>query len=100
MNEAKNKITINGRSLPVRVTMGALLRFKRATGKEAHEINGDLEDAVTFMHCCVESACRADGIPFEMDVETMADHLSVEDVTNFTKVLLGSSDGGDGSKKK
>ena len=94
-----NTITINGSALPVRVTMGALLRFKRATGKEAAQIKDDMEDILTFMHCCLSSACKADGVPFSMDVQEMADHLKAEDVTAFAQSINGM-DGGDESKKK
>ena len=97
-----NTIKINGRSLPVRVTMGALLRFKRATGREVQQIGNDLEQVVTFMHCCVASACRADGIPFELDMETFADHLCTDDVNAFVQVMTGQTSAGEaeGGKKK
>lgn len=97
-----NKITINGSALPVRVTMGALLRFKRATGKEAAQIKDDMEDILTFMHCCLASACQADGIPFTMDVQEMADHLEPADVTAFAQSINGAdgAEGGDDAKKK
>lgn len=84
-----NNITIQGRSLPVRVTMGALLRFKHATGKEAQDLGGDMEETLTFMHCCLASACKADGIPFEMDVQEMADQLTPDDVNAFAASLSG-----------
>lgn len=89
-----NTITIQGRELPVRVTMGALLRFKRATGKEVQEIDGGTEETLTFMHCCLASACKADGIPFEMDVQELADRLSPDEVSRFAASL------NDGEAKK
>ena len=52
------------------------------------------------------AACKADGIPFDLSVDEMADHLSAADVTTFTQQLMaGPSDGvaqeaADGSKKK
>lgn len=100
------QITLNGKQYPVRLTMGAMLRFKRATGKEVQEIGEDLEQVITFMHCCIASACKADGIPFDLSVDELADHLSASDVTTFTQQLMAEpSDGvaqeaADGSKKK
>ena len=71
-----------------------------AEGDEAgEELGGDMEDILTFMHCCLSSACKADGIPFTMDVQEMADHLDPSDVTAFAQSINGA-DGGEDAKKK
>ena len=48
------------------------------------------------MHCCLASACQADGIPFTMDVQELAD------VTAFAQSINGAdgAEGGDDAKKK
>lgn len=72
-----------------------------AEGDEAgEELGGDMEDILTFMHCCLASACQADGIPFTMDVQEMADHLDPSDVTAFAQGINGADGGDDGGEKK
>lgn len=43
MSESKkiNRINVGGRELPCRVTMGAMVRFKRETGKDARQFKAD-----------------------------------------------------------
>lgn len=77
-------IVINGKSYPCRVTMGAMLRYKRETGKEVGELTqDDVSGLVTFMWCCVKSACAADGVAMDLDLEAFADALTPEDVEAF-----------------
>ena len=84
-----HKMVIGSREYPCRVTMGAMLRFKRATGKDVSRMNGeDMEELTVFVHSCVASACRADGVPFELGVEDMADCLTAEDVTAFYEGMV------------
>ncbi len=65
-------INVGGRELPCRVTMGAMLRFKRETGRDVSGMSSDdVSDLVTFMWCCVVSACRADGV--EMEARSVED---------------------------
>ena len=66
---------------------GAMLRFKRETMRDVSEIENDLEDSVRLAHCCVVSACKADGVPFDMDLLTFADYLSAEDLNAFAASL-------------
>lgn len=77
----KKTITINGKTYPYRQTMGALLRFKRETGKEISEIsNGNMSDAITFLWCCVASACKHDNVEFDLTLIDFADSLNAEDI--------------------
>ena len=47
--------------------MGAMLRFKEQTGKEITELDAaSFNDQVTFLWCCVKSACARDKVPFDM----------------------------------
>ena len=74
----QGKITIGGVDYPCRVTMGAMLRFKRETGKDVSAMNGnDVADLVTFMWCCVKSASAADGGEMPLALEAFADALEL-----------------------
>lgn len=55
------KINVGGRELPCRVTMGAMLRFKRETGRDVSGMSsGDISDLITFL---CGAACRAPARP-------------------------------------
>lgn len=83
-------ITINGKEYPCRVTMGALLRFQRETGKDASQIGqNDVSDLITLLWCCVVSASKADGVEFSMSVLDFADRLDPE-ATCSAKATLGA----------
>ena len=81
------EITIYGKKLPMRITMGAMLRFKRMTGKDVEEIGNDMTLMVTFMYCCMASACNADGVEFCMDLDKFADGILVEDMNGLAEAL-------------
>lgn len=75
------EVTINGKAYPCRPTMGAMLRFKKETGKEVTEIKeGSFSDLCAYLYCCVASACAADKVAFEMSLMDFADNLSPEDM--------------------
>ena len=84
----RKELTIGGKSYPCRMTMGALLRFKRTTGKEINEMGGDSELVVNLLFCCVVAACNADGVEFTMDFETFADSLTMEEFTKATQEMF------------
>lgn len=86
------EILIYGKKLPMRMTMGAILRFKRMTGKEMEEIGNDVTLLVTFMYCCVVSACNANGVEFGMDLDKFADGLGVDDMNVFAETLTAAPD--------
>lgn len=86
-----NKMTLEvcGKELPCRITMGAMLLFKRNMGSDAAamfqkmEKTGvvDLEETLMFLWCCVKCACKADNVDFEMDFETFICHITPEHVS-------------------
>jgi hypothetical protein len=77
-------VELKGKSYPCRVTMGAMVRYKRATGTDVSKmVSNDVASIVEFMYYCVVSACNADGIEFEMDFETFADQLEPDGVKSF-----------------
>ena len=57
----------------MRMTMGAMLRFKRETDRDVSEIGTDVSLMVTFLFCCVASACNADGVAFDLDIDKFAE---------------------------
>lgn len=81
-------ITINGKVYPCRPTMGAMLRFKKETGKEVTEIkDNSFSDFCTYLYCCVMSASTADKVSFDMSLMDFADALSLEDMTAWVKAM-------------
>lgn len=100
---AKVEVTINGKAYPCRPTMGAMLRFKKETGKEVTEIaSNSLSDLCTYLYCCVASACAADKVDFSMDLIDFADGLSAEDMESWAEQIQAQAKGtaGEAGKKK
>lgn len=92
-----NKVFIYAKDYPSRVTMGAMIDFKRETGKDVNEIGTDVEQLTMFMYCCVRSACRADKVEFTLTFEEFADGINLEDFTAFQNGMTTEEDG---AKKK
>lgn len=100
---AKIEVTINGVAYPCRPTMGAMLRFKRETGKEVTEIDASsLEDLCAYLYCCVASASAADKIAFDMTFLEFADSLNPEDMNSWVAAMQVTADGSvaGGEKKR
>lgn len=78
------KIRIKGQEYPCRVTMGAMVRFKRESGKDIREVDQtDVDQMLMFVWCCVKSACNADGVDFDIAFDKFVDMLEPEDFTEF-----------------
>jgi hypothetical protein len=95
----KVEVTINGKAYPCRPTMGAMLRFKKETGKEVTELtNTDITGLCTYLYCCVASACAADKVEFNMPLIDFADSLSPEDMqawaAQMQAAVTAQTDGG------
>ena len=81
--------------------MGAMRRFKRMSGKDVTEVGNEMDLISDFLYCCVVSACNADGKSFEMDVETFADCVDMNDIQQFLNALNASRAGiAEEAKKK
>lgn len=80
---AKIEIKVNGKAYPCRLTMGAMLRFKQETDKEVDEIGGSISLTCAFLYCCVVSACKCDGVEFDMSLMEFADHVSPADLNSW-----------------
>lgn len=85
------KLSIGGKEYPCRVTMGAMVRFKHESGKDVSKLDqSDLGDLVLFIYCCVQSACHADDVSFDMDFATFADNLAPDSVNVFYEAAQAS----------
>lgn len=89
------KIQVYGKEYPVRMTMGAMRRFKRETGTDVSLMGTDVDLMIVFLFCCVASACNADDVAFELDIDKFADGLEMSVLNDFAETMQG-----DGSKKK
>lgn len=77
-------IRIKGQEYPCRVTMGAMVRFKRESGKDIREVDQtDVDQILMFVWCCVKSACNADGVEFDIAFDRFVDMLEPDDFTEF-----------------
>ncbi len=99
---AKIEIVIEGKAYPCRQTMGAMLRFKKETGKEVTNITTDLSDMCAYLYCCTASACKHDGIKFDYSLMDFADSLTPDDINVWAQTISAvgeSATEGDGEKK-
>lgn len=98
----KVTVNINGKDYPCRPTMGAMLRFKKETGKEVTELqSGSFSDLCAYLYCCVASACAADKVKFNFTLMEFADALSPEDMTAWAaQVQAEVPTEGDNEEKK
>lgn len=93
------KIEIEGKTYPMRATMGAMDIFKKETGKDPSEMDqGSAVELCAFVYGCVKSACRKDKVPFPYDLETFMDSVDVETIVSWSDEL-GKLTAGDSKKK-
>lgn len=97
MSKSQVKFKIGGKEYPCRLTLGAMRRFKRETGKDVSLLKeSDIDDIITLMFCCTASTCNADSVSFEMSLDDFADNLDADGIKEF---LSGIEVAGDGQKK-
>ena len=92
-------VTIGGREYPCYPTMGAMLRYKRLTGREVNE-GGGLSTSLEYMYCVVASACAAEGAELGMDCQQMCDRLSPGEFRRWTELMAAEGEGGDADAEK
>lgn len=99
---AKIEVLINGKAYPCRPTMGAMLRFKKETGKEVTEIGtNSFSDLCVYLYCCVASASANDRVDFNMSLMDFADALNPDDMANWAAQLQAeSATGSDDNEEK
>lgn len=95
----KTEITVNGKAYPCRQTMGAMLRFRRETGRDITEMDGSLSDMCVFLWCCVASACQADGVEFGLSLMDFADSVAPDDMASWAESAGTGAAGGTDEKK-
>lgn len=99
---AKIEVKINNVAYPCRPTMGAMLRFKKETGKEITEIKQDsFTDLCTYLYCCVASASAADGVAFTLSLMEFADALNPDDMNAWAAAMQNTgAENAEGEEKK
>ena len=85
-NVSINIKTSDGKTLPCRMTLGAMRRFKQETGKDADRIDGAADLAV-FIWCCCASTCNADGKEFGYSLDDFCDRLDMSALEAFSKAI-------------
>lgn len=99
----KIEINVNGTAYPCSPTMGAMLRFKRETGREITEIDpSSFSDLCTYLWCCVVSASKREGKEFGLSLMDFADAISPEDMAAWNEAVTAgqtNDDAGNGEKK-
>ena len=94
------EITINGTVLPFVFTMGAIIDFKRLTGKDVDKLpEDDVEGMVALCYCCIKTACRKEGKIFDISFQDFADSLSFQEFIAMSNGLV-SQQANDADKKK
>lgn len=90
---------MKGKGYPCRITMGAMVRFKRATGRDVSQMNtGDITDLARFLYCCIQSACKADDIAFDIAFDDFIDLIEPTALQNFYADMTPAPDA-DAEKK-
>jgi hypothetical protein len=89
---AKGTITVQGKQYPCYLTNGAMLRYKRHTGEDVSKMStSDTANMIEFMYHCTASACRAENVDFDMDLDTFADYTTPADLQAFAESLQNDS---------
>lgn len=98
----KLELEINGVKYPCGQTMGAMLRFKEATGREIQQMDvNSFSDLCTYLHCCIASACAREKKPFDYTLMDFADNVGIEDIAKWREMLLANTEKVDeGGQKK
>jgi hypothetical protein len=88
-----SSVKICGKEYPFRMTMGALMRFKRETGHDVSRMDAtDLTENLVLIWCCILSACVVDNVVFEYSAQELADRLEPQDVAKLVEALSAGTD--------
>ncbi|MDE5567138.1 MAG: hypothetical protein K2J12_01725 [Muribaculaceae bacterium] len=94
-------INVDGQKFPCCPTMGAMLRFKKETGREVTEMKGDsLTDICTYLWCCVKSASSAEGKQFDLPLIDFADRIDQSALVAWSSMVMGQDESEPSGKKK
>ncbi len=84
----KLMIEVGDNAYPCRLTMGAILFFKHNTDKDVAQLeNGNLEEMLMLMWCCMKSASRANGMEMDIDFDLFCDLLSPKDIAKWNAMM-------------
>lgn len=81
------EIEIDGKKYPCTPTMGAMLQFKKETGRDVTKMAEDIADLCVYLYCCVCSACRREGVKFDMALMDFADAITPADMQEWNRQL-------------
>lgn len=96
-----NRINIKGVDYPVRLTIGAMVQYKRATGEDFTKFKGDdMEQLAQIIYFATRSACKADGVAFPYDShEEIMDYIDMERATEILGLGTAQPTHGGGGEK-
>lgn len=82
------KITIQGITYPLCITMGAFLEFHRLTGREVTELKTEhLSDTITLLHCILKAGQKRQGYSYPYETaDDLACQLTPEDMQGIKLV--------------
>lgn len=86
-------IEVGDKEFPCRLTMGAMLQFKRTVGKDVSQMDWkDMEELLMLMWCCVSSASRADNTEFPIDFPMFCDLVSPADIAKWNSTIAEANE--------
>lgn len=86
-------IKVGDKEFPCRLTMGAMLQFKRTVGKDVSQMDWkDMEELLMHMWCCVSSASRADNTEFPIDFPMFCDLVSPADIAKWNSTIAEANE--------
>lgn len=89
-------VIINGKEYPARLTMGAMLRFRRETGFDVSTLKSDdTSGIITLIWCCVASECNAENVEFSYSLLDFADRIDPTMIGEFFKDTGGNAGASD-----
>lgn len=86
-----NKIKIQGKEYPVRLTIGAMVAYKRDTGEDFTQFRGDdMEKLGCIIFHAMRTACKSDGVAFPFDKpDDMIDYVDMDQATAALGLAAG-----------
>lgn len=87
----KPSIIINGTKYPCYYTMGAGLDFKNETGHDPEAATGSVDNTI-LLWCCARSACRREGVKFDMSLTDFCDQLTPADIESAVAEMNASAE--------
>lgn len=100
MSGKTTEIRIGEAIYPFRMTMGAMVRFSRMTGRDVSEMKpNSISDLSALLYACVASACAADGVDFPYNYDQFCDLVDADRMSEMAASVQTSEGEGDGGKK-